>query len=164
MSARLAPARASHPRRPGRRAAAALELAVVLPLLALLLLGIWEVGRVVEAQQLVSNAAREGGRQASNGDKTSAEVQQDVLNYLAKAGVDTTGCTVTVTNLTASTRNDPTIANQMDELQVTVALPAKNVRWALLTPILSGTTLTGSAIWYSMKDLPVNVSNTIPIQ
>jgi len=164
MSPRLTPARASRPCPPRRRGAAALELAVVLPLLALLLLGIWEVGRVVEAQQLVSNAAREGGRQASTGSKTSDQVQQDVLNYLAKAGVDTTGSTVTITNLTDSTRNDPTTAQQMDELQVTVALPAKNVRWALLTPILSGTTLTGSAIWYSMRDLPVNVSNVIPIQ
>jgi Flp pilus assembly protein TadG len=164
MTARTASPYASTRTPPGRRGTAAVELAVVLPLLVLLLLGIWEVGRLVEAQQLLSNAAREGGRQASTGKKTTAEVQQDVLNYLAKAGVNTTGATVTVTNLTDSTRSDPTTAQQMDQLQITVTLPFDNVRWALVNHIVSGTTLTGSATWYSMRDLPLNVSNVIPIQ
>jgi Flp pilus assembly protein TadG len=164
MTARTPVPRASARTPPGRRGAAAVELAVVLPLLVLVLLGIWEVGRLVEAQQLLSNAAREGGRQASTGKKTTPEVQQDVLNYLTRAGVNTTGATVTVTNLTDSTRSDPTAAQQMDQLQVTVTLPFDNVRWALVNHVVRGSTLTGSATWYSVKDLPVNVSNVIPIQ
>ncbi len=42
-----------------RRAAAAVEMALLAPLMTTLLLGIWEVARMVEVQQLVNNAARE---------------------------------------------------------------------------------------------------------
>jgi Flp pilus assembly protein TadG len=165
MTPQVRSPRASRLSRQGRAGSAAVELAAVLPLLALLLLGIWEVGRLVEAQQLLSNAAREGGRQASTGTKTTAQVQQDVLNYLNNAGVNTTGATVTFTNLTDASRNDPTVAQQMDKLQITVTLPFNNVRWALVNQVVvRGTTLTGSATWYSVRDLPVNVSNVIPIQ
>jgi Flp pilus assembly protein TadG len=49
-----------------RTAAAAVELAVVLPLAILpMLFGLWEIGRLVQVQQIVSNAAREGARLAA---------------------------------------------------------------------------------------------------
>ncbi len=50
-----------------RRGVAAVELALLLPLILLLLMGLWEIGRAIDVQQLMSNAAREGGRQASTG-------------------------------------------------------------------------------------------------
>lgn len=46
----------------GRPGTAAVEFAVVLPLLFILLFGLWEVGRIVEVQQVAWNAAREGAR------------------------------------------------------------------------------------------------------
>src|SRR5258708_40154497 len=55
-------------RNPGRRpAVAALEAALVLPLLFILLFGVWEVSRMIQVAQAVSNAPREGARQASAG-------------------------------------------------------------------------------------------------
>src|SRR5438105_3836573 len=46
---------------------AAVEMAVALPFIAILIFGIWDVGRMVEVQQLVNNAAREGARLAAVG-------------------------------------------------------------------------------------------------
>src|SRR5271165_5716575 len=68
------------PRR--RRATAAVELAVVLPLILTMLIGLWEVSRVVECQQILFNAAREAARQAATGQYTNTQVQQVALAYL----------------------------------------------------------------------------------
>src|ERR1700730_9194464 len=78
-----------------RGASASVELALLSPVLLALLFGVWEVGRLVQMQQIVDNAAREGARQAARGDLTSAQVQSAVLNYLRDAGINTTGVTFT---------------------------------------------------------------------
>lgn len=56
-------------RRPAHRSgAAAVEMAVVMNLVLVpLLLGVWEVGRLVHVQQVVVNATREGARLAAQG-------------------------------------------------------------------------------------------------
>jgi Flp pilus assembly protein TadG len=154
----------NHLRRRPARGAATVEFAAVAPLLVTLLLGVWEVGRMVETQQVLDNAVREGGRQASAGLKTTSQVQQDVLNYIALRGFSTTGANVTVTNLTSGARSDPTTAHQLDHFRVTLTYPFANVRWVLLSSITNISTLNASSDWYSMVDLPVSVSNTIPIQ
>jgi Flp pilus assembly protein TadG len=57
--------------RPGsnsfRHGSAAVEFAVILPLLLTLLIGVWEIGRFIQLQQIMSNAARDGARLASQG-------------------------------------------------------------------------------------------------
>jgi Flp pilus assembly protein TadG len=63
-----------------RTGAAAVELAVCLPLLLTVLLGVWEVGRMVSAQQIIANAAREGGREVAAGQSSAASIQQYVVN------------------------------------------------------------------------------------
>src|SRR5688500_17367158 len=94
-------------RRPApRRGAALVELALLLPLVLTLLLGVREVGRMIEVQQAVSNAAREGGRQAATGTRTTAQVQQAVINCLANSGLPTAGVKVTVVNV-SSPGTDP---------------------------------------------------------
>jgi Flp pilus assembly protein TadG len=101
-------------RNPGRRpAVAALEAALVLPLLFILLFGVWEVSRMIQVAQAVSNAAREGARQASAGQpasnvgvpagKNNYAVQTYVARYLMNAGLPTPAkrpFTVKVTNVT----------------------------------------------------------------
>ncbi len=91
-----------------RSGTACVELAVVLPVLVLLLTGIWEVGRMVEATQVVSNAAREGVRCAANGNKSVAQVDTAVKNYLIAAGFNTTGYKMSIYNLTANPSPAPT--------------------------------------------------------
>ncbi|AWM40690.1 TadE-like protein [Gemmata obscuriglobus] len=88
--------------RPARRGVAAIELAFVFMLFVIpLMFGIWELGRLVQVQQLVSNATREGARLSaqaytinSSGAPTqirlstgTVNVQASVYQYLYAAGL-----------------------------------------------------------------------------
>lgn len=99
-------------RLPRRRGVAAIEFAFVTALFMVpLILGIWEVGRMIHVQQLVSNAAREGARLAGQGytiraDGTQIQVRTNtgnpsvrdvVVGYLRAAGLNVTRDDVTVT-------------------------------------------------------------------
>jgi hypothetical protein len=68
-----------------RGGAAAVELAVCLPLLVTLLLGLLEVGRAVEVQQVACNSAREAARDASLGQANLSAVAANMLLYLQSA-------------------------------------------------------------------------------
>jgi hypothetical protein len=89
-------------RRPVRRGVAAIELAFVFLLFVIpMMLGIWEVGRLIQVQQIVSNAAREGARISAqgytldvNGNTTQVKtstgpinIQNTVYDYLYGAGL-----------------------------------------------------------------------------
>ncbi|MBM3983693.1 MAG: pilus assembly protein [Planctomycetes bacterium] len=91
-----------HPRRPARKGVAAIELAFVTMLLVIpLMIGIWEVGRLVQVQQIVSNSAREAARLSaqaftisSSGTTTqiqvtggAANIRDAVYDYLYAAGL-----------------------------------------------------------------------------
>lgn len=143
-----------------RRGAVAVEAAFVLPILILLLFGTWEVGRYLDAAQIAANACREGGREASTGRLMSAQIQQNVLEYLSANNVSTSGATVQVVNLTSGL--DPTAANQLDQLQVTVNVPVANIRWLHSSFFTTANTLSWSSTWSSMRDVPVNVNTSIP--
>lgn len=69
-------------RRPG---AAAVEFAVCSPLLVLLLLGLWEVGRITEVQNVMWNSCREGARDGSTGQTNLLSVASNLLVYLQGA-------------------------------------------------------------------------------
>ncbi len=84
-----------------RRGVAAVEFAVVSLFLVPLLIGLWEVGRLVEVQQYLNNAAREAGRQASTHDQTVTGVQNTIINYCAMNGVTVYASDITFTNLDA---------------------------------------------------------------
>ena len=148
-------------KRPG---VAAVELAVVLPLLLIMLVGLWEVGRIVTVEQLLANAAREGGRSAATGAKSLTQVKETVVRYLKVNGVSkVTTSDVTIVNLTPGGNADPTAATQMDHFQITVSIPFDNVRWVILDQITTLKTLSGRAEWFSMRDIPLAVTTTIPL-
>ncbi len=86
-----------------RRGIAVVETAVLLlPLFIFTLFGVWEVGRLLQTNQIIANAAREGARQASTGQRSSStnhpelpynadyEVQKAVENYLKNSGLPLT--------------------------------------------------------------------------
>jgi Flp pilus assembly protein TadG len=152
-------------RRPERRrGAASVEFAVIALFLVPLLIGVWEVGRLVEVQQYLSNAVREGGRQASTANRNADEVKQVVVKYLTSNGIPASVNDVTVVNLTSSSRNDPTQGEQLDHYRVSITIPFNSVRWILLNQITNQTTLSASADWYSMRDVPLAIDPTIPLQ
>src|SRR4051812_24970011 len=93
-----------HPSPVNRRSgSAAVELAVCLPLLLVIITGLWEVGRMVQAQQLIANAAREGGRQAAAGQTDDTTIKNYVATYMSMNGfTGITASNVTLTNITSS--------------------------------------------------------------
>lgn len=159
-----------------RRATASVELALLAPFLLAALFGVWEIGRLVQIQQVVDNAAREGGRQAARGDLTSAQVRTAVLNYLQDAGIDTTGVTFTymdnsspppVQRTAPIDVNNPSLdvsaASPSDQLHMAVNVPYKNVRWLAINLFLTDTTMmTATADWYCMKNQPLIINTVIP--
>jgi Flp pilus assembly protein TadG len=153
-----------------RRGAAAVELAVVAPVILVLLTGIWEVGRMVEVQQMLSNAAREGARQAATGQLTNSKVENVVVQYLQVAGIPTTNSNTTGNNGIQAITGNPEVqmvtdltnpgydvsnAQYLDQIQVTVQIPFQDVRWSLLSLITSqSTTMNATVTWYTMVDKP----------
>jgi Flp pilus assembly protein TadG len=157
-----------------RRAVAAVEFAFLAPVLITLLFGIWEVGRMIQMYQIVSNAAREGGRQAATAKYTNAQVQQTVLTYLIASQVpasDTlpnnqvtlgnTNCTITVQDQTSGT--DVSQANQLDVILVTVSVPVKNFRWTGANLYSTDNTqVSATATFLCLRDVPLQVPTSIP--
>ncbi len=147
-----------------RRGAAAVEMAVSATLLSPILIGMWEVGRVVQVQQILSNSVREGGRQASTGQLTASQVQQVVTTYIQNAGLPTQHLAVTVQDLTTP-GTDPTAASQFDQIQVTATIPYADVRYVPLQLVTRSTpNLTASSTWYSMVDKPYPSPFVPPIE
>ena len=119
----------------------------------------------MKVNQIVSNAAREGARSASTGVNTYAYVQTTVANYLTNAGItNQSGLTVTVSDVTQSNSGpqfDPSTANWLDQLQITVTLPYSNVQLAPL-PIPANTVISAQAVWFSNQDQPYPTTITPP--
>ncbi|MCI0455363.1 MAG: pilus assembly protein [Gemmataceae bacterium] len=147
-----------------RRGTAAAEFAIVAVFLAPLLIGVWEVGRLVEVQQHLVNGVREGGRQAATGIKDIDTVKLAVVNYLTQNGISCSVSEVTVTNETDSSRLDPRTAKQLDRFRVSITIPFNRVRWILLNQVTNTTQLSATADWYSMRDIPLELNTEIPLQ
>lgn len=121
------------------------------------------MGRLVQVNAIVCNAAREGARKASTGANSFADVNTTVANYLTNAGItNQTGLTVTVNDVTQGNSGpqfNPSQAVSLDQLQITVTLPYANIQ---LTKFLNSpsTVVTGRAVWFSNQDkaYPTNIT------
>lgn len=142
-------------RRPG---IAAVELALVLPFIMTFLLGTWEIGRIIEVQQILTNAAREAGRQASAGQLDNTAIDTLVKQYLKQEGLTTTNVSTSIVNKGYTSNpspadNNPQDATDLDQLEVTVKIKLADVRWVNFTVFTSGVTdLYVKVTWPSMKD------------
>ena len=65
-----------------RIGAAAVEFALVLPVMVLLLFGLWEVGRITEVSNVMSNGTREAARDCSLSEDSFSTVASNTLAYL----------------------------------------------------------------------------------
>lgn len=106
---------ARHPQ--ARRAAVAVEFAIMAPMLLSIVVGMIEVNRAYDAQNLLQTAAREGARFASmdrtdmmqEGESTNAKLINDVTNFLKSAGLPGDSLEVQVLS-----HEDPTQAFDLD--------------------------------------------------
>ena len=124
--------------RRNRRAAAAVEFAIVAPVFFLLVFGMIEYGRMVMVQQVITNASREGCRAAVLDGATTSGVTSTVNSYLTCGSIS--GATVTVSP------DPPTNAQYGDPVTVTVSIPFTQVSWLPSPMYLGGTTLTAATV------------------
>jgi Flp pilus assembly protein TadG len=129
-----------------RRGVAAVECAIVTPLLTLLVLGAIDVGQYANVYQKVSDASREGVRCAVQYDTlTSSQVETVVMNYLQDVFPNVPPSTlasathVTITNSAGVTvSGDMTSAASGSQVDVTVSLQFEPIRWISHLPFLNG--------------------------
>ncbi|GBD36495.1 hypothetical protein HRbin36_01620 [bacterium HR36] len=148
-----------------RKAIATVELALCLPLLLVLMLGVWEIARYVEVQQVLNQAAREAGRQAAGGGKTADEVQQAVIVFLQSAGINPANVQVTITNLANPGNTDPRQASNLDALEVQIELPFRDVTLSFTSMFIpENAHMRARTVWRSLRDLPVAVDTNAPVE
>jgi Flp pilus assembly protein TadG len=84
----------------GRRGQAAVEFALVLPFLLVMLVGIIEFGRAWNEHQVITDAAREAARKGAIYDEsvTAADIEQVAEDALTAAGIDPDAATITLDN------------------------------------------------------------------
>ena len=82
--------------RAGTAGQALTEFAIVIPLLMVILVGIFEFGRAWHIRQVVTNAAREGARTAVLPDVGSDSVTAVISAYLTSANIDPAQAVITL--------------------------------------------------------------------
>ena len=136
-----------HSPRPGygRRGTAAVEMAVVLPVLLATTMGIVEFGRAMMVSNLLTTAAREGAREGALPYQTNAEVLPAAVNRLKANGVAVTNSNVKV--YVNDVEKDASTAISGDSVKVTATVTFQNVTWLPTTWFISKTTqLQGQAV------------------
>jgi hypothetical protein len=124
--------RSEHPR---RRGASAVEFAIVAPIFFMLIFGMFEFGRMLMVQQLLTNGARSGSRIAVIDGATSEEVISTVQDYLQGGSIDESAVTITVepSDLAETATGDP--------ITVRLSVPFQDVSWLPSPSFLMDTTL-----------------------
>jgi Flp pilus assembly protein TadG len=157
-----------------RRGVVAVEAAVALPLLLILMLGVWEVGRLIQVDQIVINSAREGARFAAGGyvngtPVTASMVQQAARDYLTAAGLPSAAVSGAQVNLVCQASpswTNPSDALPLDKFQVTVVIPSgtafDSLRWNLLNRITTVSQISATVNWQSLNNSKISVSTTLP--
>ncbi|HEY1068624.1 MAG TPA: TadE/TadG family type IV pilus assembly protein [Pirellulales bacterium] len=153
----------------GRRGAELVELAMVMPVMLMIVIGIVEFGRAFEAAQLLTAAAREGARlgmlynvvkerdRAQNITTANQKVKVDIKNFLAAAGLKTTNLKVYIQDVGTSPGNFATTpdidlenygAGGISEkyFRIQVQIPYKDVSYIGSPMWLNGATLYGDIV------------------
>jgi Flp pilus assembly protein TadG len=168
---------------PTREGVAAVEVAVITAfLLVPLMIGIWEVGRMIQVQQIVSNSAREGARLAAQGftiNSVGAPTQVTVssgtpnlhdyiYNCLYAAGLTTLSKSdVVVTfqflapNSEGATPTEPYQGEKGQPFAVSVTIPWDKVRWINLG-VVNPTEVTFTVTWRMLIDEEFTFNDTLP--
>jgi len=142
-----------------------------------LMIGIWEVGRMVQVQQIVSNAAREGARLAAQGSTIRSDgtiiqirtstgtpnVRDVVYQYLLASGLSNLSVSdITVTfAFTSGSGTEPYEGIKNQPFEVTASVNWDKVRWVNLG-FIRPQQLTFKVAWRMLVDDPFGVNVDLP--
>jgi Flp pilus assembly protein TadG len=129
--------------RHGERGNALIETAITMPILLLLMIGIFEIGRAYETWQVLSNAAREGARMSVTPDNNTATTTARVRQYMADGQLNKSAQAVVDVNTGGSmVVNGVTIGVS----KVTVDYPFEFIMLQPVARLVVPNTNTGQAI------------------
>jgi Flp pilus assembly protein TadG len=117
-------------RRPGRKnrpGGAAVELAVLAPLIGGLVIGMFQMSRTIMIKEVMCDAARKGCRTGIYPNRANSDITADVNNILTDNGLTSSSATITI--LVNGQSVDASTANQNDQISVKVAMPLTAVGW-----------------------------------
>lgn len=121
-----------------RRGATMVEFAVVAPVFFIMVMGIFEFGRALMVQSLLTSAAQLGARAGTLGSAQTSDVTTAVDNYLNSVSV--------VGASTSVSPNPPSSAYTGQNVTVTVSIPYTRVSWLPAPKYLANVTLTSTAL------------------
>jgi TadE-like protein len=166
-----------------RDGVAAVEVALITTfLLVPLVIGVWEIGRLVQVQQIVSNSAREGARLAAQGYTINAtgtptqvmvssgpiNVHDAVYRYLYSVGLTNLSKSDVIVEFkflapksNGSLPTEPFQGEKGQPFSVKVTIPWNKVRWVNLG-IVRPTTVTFTVTWRMLVDEQFVVNDQLP--
>jgi hypothetical protein len=118
------------PKQQARRGSAAVEFAVIAPILAALLLGIFEVTRAVQVKNYLTDAARSSCRIAIQPGNNTHNVTDNISAILAADGINAAYATSTL--LVNGQNVDVNTAKKYDQISVKISIPISKVTWVPL--------------------------------
>jgi Flp pilus assembly protein TadG len=122
-------------KREKRSGAAAVEFAVVSPLLFFVMFGMFQVGRFINVGEIATTASRYGARQASVASSTVASVGTQVNSFLASTGIPASAATTKVEAETTSGSGAFSLCSNLSTVpvgaavRVTVTINFAQVAW-----------------------------------
>jgi Flp pilus assembly protein TadG len=166
-----------------RRGVAAVELALVTAVLIVpLMIGVWEMGRLIQVTQDVSTSARVGARVAAQGYTVNSSgtptqvtvggadpsVQNTVYASLLAAGytnLQKSDVTVTFQFLApksdGTTPTEPYLGEKGQPFSVTVTIPWNKVRWVNLG-VINPTQVSFTVTWRMLVDDAFTIDQNLP--
>lgn len=111
-----------------RRGAAAVEMALLAPFFATVILGITEIGQVQRAQCYVSEASYAGCVAGSLAGSSNSDVTSDVKNFLTSCKMTAASAVITIKVNDAVA--DVASAKRNDKITVKVAIPVSAISWS----------------------------------
>jgi Flp pilus assembly protein TadG len=116
-------------RQPARRrlGVAAVEFAIVAPLIVTIVVGLMEITRGIMVTESLDDAARMACRSAIQYGSSNTAVKSDVTTALTNAGLPAANATVTI-QVNGNTV-DVSTAQRYDKISVLVSMPASQVFW-----------------------------------
>jgi Flp pilus assembly protein TadG len=120
-----------------RSAAAAVELAFIVPVLGLFMLGMFELSRGMMVKQILTGAARKGCRTGIVQAFANSDIINDATDVMRDNGFDSTlfnpptlgSINITVTDPYGNTWSDVLNAPTGSTVTVQVAIPTTSVNW-----------------------------------
>ena len=137
-----------------RSATATVEFAVIAPFLAMILLGMFELGRAMMVKTILSDSARKGCRTGIQRDKQNSDIVAEVINVMNDNGFGTSkfnpnslgSVTITVTDPDGNPLSESLDAPSGSVVSVQVNIPVSSTTWVAPFYLGSGSTLESETV------------------